>query len=279
MSKPTLPFLETMITQVCNLSCKGCTNYSDQQHSGYVTWAQGRAQIEPWLNRVDILDFGIIGGEPLINPEWRQWISGIRNLMPHSQIRFTTNGLLLNRAPDLLAVCQQVGNIVLKISVHVHNEKLEHHIAKIYQSADWTPVIEHGVARHSTHNHVRFQINRPDKFLKTYQGNYQNMRPWHSNPEQAFDRCIQKTCPLLYQGKIYKCSTSGLLQSTLQRFSNPNAQEWQPYMHAGIGADDSNAALEQFINNFGKHNAMCAQCPDTVQSQLDHYSTVIFKSK
>lgn len=27
--KPLLSFLKTMVTQACNLSCQGCTNYSD----------------------------------------------------------------------------------------------------------------------------------------------------------------------------------------------------------------------------------------------------------
>ena len=43
--KPTLPFLETMITQVCNLSCEGCTNYSDLEHKGYVKWKDGKRDL------------------------------------------------------------------------------------------------------------------------------------------------------------------------------------------------------------------------------------------
>jgi organic radical activating enzyme len=97
-----LPFLETMITQSCNLSCLGCTNYSDLRHAGYVPWSQGKQQIQAWLDRINIQEFGIIGGEPLINPEWREWVSGSRELMPEAQLRFTTNGLLLDRVPDMI---------------------------------------------------------------------------------------------------------------------------------------------------------------------------------
>ena len=45
--KLTLPFLETMATQACNLSCEGCTNYSDLNHNGYITWADMKAQLRP----------------------------------------------------------------------------------------------------------------------------------------------------------------------------------------------------------------------------------------
>ena len=43
--KPVLPFVEIMITQACNISCTGCTNYSDLVHKGYLTWEQGQAEI------------------------------------------------------------------------------------------------------------------------------------------------------------------------------------------------------------------------------------------
>ena len=90
--KLILPFVETMITYACNLSCTGCTNYSDYNMKGSVPWQKGKIWIEQWLTRLDILDFGIMGGEPTLNPECEHWIYGVRSLLPNSQIRFTTNG-------------------------------------------------------------------------------------------------------------------------------------------------------------------------------------------
>ena len=62
MSNPTLPFLETMLTQVCNLSCVGCTNYSDLKFSGYVPWDEGKEDLTNWLKKLTIPDFGLMGG-------------------------------------------------------------------------------------------------------------------------------------------------------------------------------------------------------------------------
>ena len=274
-----LPFLETMITQACNISCLGCTNYSDLRHSGYVTWADGSRDIESWLGRIDINEFGIIGGEPLINPQWRDWIVGLREIMPAAQLRFTTNGLLLDRAPDILDLCESVGNIVFKITVHVNDERLEEHIRSFHLAKSWTPVVEHGIHRWVGPNNIRFQINRPQKFVKTYKNDYQNMQPWNSDPAEAFDDCCQKTCPLLYQGRIYKCSTAGLLKDTLERFGNPNIEQWQPYLTSGISVNDPDDAIQRFCDNFGSPNAICAQCPSSQTGSIDHYSTVIFKNK
>jgi hypothetical protein len=275
-----LPFLETMITQSCNISCLGCTNYSDLRHAGYVSWSQGQKEIQAWLDRIDIEEFGIIGGEPLINPEWREWIVGLRSLLPNAQLRFTTNGLLLRRAPDIIDLCESVGNIVFKITVHAHNVELENQIEKIMASRNWVPVNEYGISRWLGPNNVRFQINRPSTFLKTYKNSYENMQPWNSDPAQAFKRCCQQTCPLLYRGQIYKCSTAGLLKETLQRFDNPNIEQWMPYLAKGIAITDSDAVIQKFCDNFGLPNAICGQCPSqNNDSIIDHYSTVTFKQK
>ena len=167
LEKLTLPFLETMITQSCNLYCLGCTNYSDLPHKGYVSWNNGKHQIERWLEKINIDDFGIMGGEPLINPEWKDWVIGARQLMPKSQIRFTTNGLLLNKYPDIVDFLESIGNIVFKISVHNDDVDLENNINKILNERKWENVTEFGISRYKTKNNLRFQLNRPKSFIKT----------------------------------------------------------------------------------------------------------------
>jgi organic radical activating enzyme len=274
MKRLTLPFLETMITQACNLSCEGCTNYSDLKHSGYVSWTQGRDWLEPWLDKLHIPDFGIIGGEPLINPELEQWVSGLRDLMPESQLRLTTNGLLLHKWPQLLDLINYVGNCVFKVTVHVDDDALEQEIAKIFQSQTWEPVVEHGILRWRNTHGVRLQINRPQTFLKTYLGTYADMAPHHSRPADAFAACVQKTCPLLYQGKIYKCSTSALLADTLNRFNRPNWAQWEPYIESGIESDSPPHVISNFVDNFGQLHLQCGQCPDSLASPLTHRITV-----
>jgi len=273
-SKPILPFLETMITQVCNLSCAGCTNYSDLEHKGYVSWDEGKQQIKSWLERIDIPDFGIMGGEPLINPQWRRWVYGIRELMPNSQIRFTTNGLLLRKYPDILDEMIEVGNVVFKITAHTPDS--DEFIGKTLATHSFERVEEYGIWRWKGKNNIRFQVNRPERFVKTFRGTYETMQPHHSVPELAFGNCCQQTCPLLYRGRIYKCSTAGLLREILERFNRPLA-EWQDYLHDGIVPGCSDIELDMFIANFGQPATICGQCPDNQTGIIDHLSTVTIK--
>ena len=256
-----LPFLETMATQVCNLSCEGCTNYSDLPHSGYVPWSVMHNDLSEWLKILDIPDFGIMGGEPLINPEIRQWIQGIRDLLPTSQIRFTTNGILLNKHIDIVDRLHEIGNVVFKITVHREDAQVEETIQRIFDRYSWEPITEYGINRWTTGDRVRFQVNRPTTFIKTYQGSYKEMMPYVSTADASFAECIQQTCPLLHKGRIYKCSTQGLLRETLTKVGNPNMSSWQPYLLDGVGIDSTIADITRFVNNFGKPHSMCAMCP------------------
>jgi len=278
-NKLQLPFLETMITQSCNLSCLGCTNYSDLTHRDWVSWDQGRDELSLWLQRIDILDFGIMGGEPLLNPEVRQWLRGIRDLLPNSQIRFTTNGILLSRNLDLIDLCAELGNCVFKITVHKTSNDLENQIKYIKERYQWRSIREYGIDRLVTNNNFKFQVNRPNTFLKTYQHTYDNMLPWDSNPDESFNICIQQTCPLLYKGKIYKCSSSGLIKEVLLRTTTPNWDKWQPYINTGLTTDCSELDLTNFINNFGKPHTVCGQCPSKqhTDSLILHYNNITTK--
>ena len=88
--------------------------------------------------------------------------------MPDTQLRFTTNGLLLHKYFDILDVVQDVGNIVFKITVHQPTAELERIIKQIFGQFNWSPVTEYGIDRWVTDNNVRLQINRPTTFIKTF---------------------------------------------------------------------------------------------------------------
>ena len=273
--KLIIPFVETMAIQSCNLSCVGCTNYSDLIHKGYVSWNSIENDLKEWLEVIDIEDFGIMGGEPLLNPEIEQWIIGIRKLLPNSRIRFTTNGLKLHKNFHLVDLMHKLGNFSFKITAHKNTTELQKTIEKILKSYDWKPVAEFGIDRLITTNDFRFHVKSPSTFYKTFKGSYHDMKPHNSNPIEAFDMCIQQTCPLLHNKGIYKCSTSGLLEDVLKR-RGKDYSEWRPYIPDAIYPTSTHKQIKKFIDNFGKPNKICGQCPtkNDKESIIDHYANV-----
>jgi sulfatase maturation enzyme AslB (radical SAM superfamily) len=220
-----------------------------------------------------------MGGEPLMNPDLHNWIKGIRDMMPETQIRFVTNGLLLAKNRRIVDLLHEVGNAVLKISYHVDDPSVDQEIQHIRERFAWRDINEFGIDRWITGRDFRFQIARPKKFIRTFRGDYTNMQPHDNEPVAAFDLCVQKRCPMLLDGVIYKCGTAALTQSVLERFGWPNREQWQPYLGHGLSADCTDQELERFLANFGRPHAICRQCPTAqdLDSILDHTITVTRK--
>ena len=103
------------------------------------------------------------------------------------------------------------------------------------------------------------------------------MQPYNSIPEEAFKLCCQQTCPLLYNGKLYKCSTSGLLADVLVKFDNPNLDQWEPYLIDGLTPTCSDQELKDFLDNFNKPHLQCGQCPSDSSGILNHADNILEK--
>jgi hypothetical protein len=278
--KPTLPFLEVMMLRSCNLSCHGCTTFSDLKHQGdYSDWETNRQWLINWSQRLNIEAIGLMGGEPLIHPRIRDWLSGIRETLPNAQIRFVTNGLLLEKHIDIIDMLYELGHSVLKISVHVEDDRINRIVKYIMNRFDWRPVTEFNINRWSTDNEFKFQINCPERFFKTFRGPYNDMLPHDNDPREAFALCVQKRCPLLFNGNLFKCGTAALTPHMLEKQKNTHMDLWKNYITNGLSSDCSDHELEQFINNFGKPHSICRQCPseNDLESIIDHRKNVEYK--
>jgi len=277
--KHKIEHIELMVINACQLSCTACATFSDLKHSGYVRWNDGKKELEQWLTRLDPECIGLMGGEPLMNPEIKQWINGIRDMSPDSQIRLPTNGLLLKKHMDIVDLLHSIGNCVLKISYHTDSKDMRNIVRQILTSYDFRPVTEYGINRWSTENNFKFQINSPKTFLKSFKNDYPNMMPHNNEPVDAFDICVAQRCPFLYKNKLFKCSTAGLTPEIHSRFGSPNAESWQNYLDTGLAVNCADSEIKSFIANFGKPHKICRQCPSAKDtgSIIDHQTSVIFK--
>lgn len=280
--KPRLPFLELMLTSVCNLTCTGCSTYSDIPSRGYTPWSDIKHWLAQWLQRFEIEDIGPMGGEPLIYPDVLTMLEDLRSMFPRSKIRFPTNGTLIHKHWSVIDWLHKDGNATLKITEHIQDADLKNNIRAVWDRFRWEPVFEYGIHRWQADSGLRLQINRPKTFTQTFQGSYATAQPWQSDPAQAFENCHQPTCPLLYRARIYKCSTSALLPDALAKFGSPNAALWKPYFdhdnNGSVGLSDNADTLKKFATNFGRPHRICAQCPTKYDPcTFDHTQLVKFR--
>lgn len=275
---PRISYLETMLTYACTLSCKNCTNYSDYgMKGGYVKWANAKLSLDSWFDRIRVDCFGFMGGEPLMNPDLETWIREFRREYPWTTIMLITNAQLFMKNLWILDIMEEVGMVYLKFSVHQPNADYIKQAKKaVLDRFDWIYGAEVKGRYFYKEKILDFVVEDQPTFLKTYQGEYGSMKPYNNNPIQAFKICTQQICPLLYDGKLYKCSSVGMLGRVLADHNQINDVDWQPYLNQGLSLDCSDEELSAWANNFGKPAKVCKMCPTSADNPYHpHYSTVV----
>ena len=282
MSKPFLPYLETMISNACTLACENCTNYSDYHMKGSLRYADYEPVIDAWLERIDIGCMGFIGGEPMINPELKTFMYETQRKLNKS-VMLVTNATLWHRWPDFISFIKDMGSVHLKFSVHQPNEEyIKSAIDNVLSSLNWkTDIIEHDREHYYNNNYkLEFTIDRSNYFTRTWQGNsYYDMKPYNNDPIQAHKMCTQTWCPLLYNKRLYKCSSVALLDKVLEDHFLSNDPDWQPYLnYNGIGIEDSDTQIREWIDNYAKPHNICAMCPTSTDPAVySHWDKVKLK--
>ncbi len=110
------------ITNVCNLNCTDCNRFNNFAFSKHYHWHEYQDQYRDWAKILDIEEIGILGGEPMSNPDFVAWMQGVADLWPRPKINIATNGYYLDRWPNFYDELVKYGGRIFVI-VSVHNWK------------------------------------------------------------------------------------------------------------------------------------------------------------
>jgi hypothetical protein len=277
---PRIPLLETMVTYACTLACRWCTNYSDYGMSGgYVKWETAQPWFDKLFTRLRVDCFSLIGGEPFLNPELETWVRQFKQNYPYVTLMILTNGQLFHKNTWILDCMEEYGMMYLKLSNHQPGEQyFTDMVETILARFDWNYVDGKYFSQDKI---LDLEIAEIPTFMKTYKGEYGSMKPYNSDPFESFKICNQQICPLLEDGKLYKCSTVGMLHKVLGDHNQTNDPDWQPYLNSGLSLDCSDQDLLDWVGNYGKpHSQLCKMCPTAADSVFyPHYPNVKSKLK
>lgn len=119
--------MEFYITHVCNLNCERCNRFNNYAFAGHKKWADYREDYVKWSKILYPSFINILGGEPLLHPEFMTWLTGVSELWPNSRIVIITNGTQFDRWPDLYSVMKkEEGRIQIDLSVHDRSSMKTH---------------------------------------------------------------------------------------------------------------------------------------------------------
>lgn len=115
--------IEFYITNVCNFNCTGCNRFNNINFSGHQRWEDYRATYEKWATHLTFDSFTILGGEPMTNPDYLDWLSGVHKLWPDAKGSFLTNGHYLTASNQALYDILQNSNGNITLDIGLHNEQ------------------------------------------------------------------------------------------------------------------------------------------------------------
>lgn len=114
-----LKYAEFYITNVCNLNCINCNRLNNFAFSGHERWEDFQPLYKEWSEKITFDMLGILGGEPLLNPTFLDWVNGVLELWPTTKLNIITNGTQLSRWPELYQILKNNKDRVrLKITIH-----------------------------------------------------------------------------------------------------------------------------------------------------------------
>ena len=237
------PVVEFYITNVCNLTCRGCNRFNDLNFKGHQYWDDHAEEYEAWSKRLDLPRITIIGGEPTLNPDLEKWCANLRRLWPNAVIMIQTNGTY--QRPEHLTFWDKYA---VGFGLSLHDPATAGELKQKWQH--YAGPIEAFVFHQST------VIKHNDHWVLH-----------NSDPQRAFNACDMKHDHTMYRGKLYKCPAMSGLPDFDQQFDLrlDDRQRELLYSYKPLSADCSEEELQNFVATKDQHIPQCEFCPENLQ--------------
>ena len=189
--------MEFHIVDHCNLNCRACNNFSNiVDKEVFVDIESLRKDLLRIHELVDnVRSIGIMGGEPLLNPNINDYIVMTREIFPYSSIHVCSNGLLVKNMDDTFFDTLRENNVRLDLSIYPAIQKHIDDIMCFLRSKDITVRIHHYAA---------------------YMEGGMNLTGESDMYEQS-EICTHY-CPSVRDGKISRCMRSAYIRIFNEKF-------------------------------------------------------------
>lgn len=242
--------LELHVSHACNLTCESCSHYSNHNHRGNLDPAEADRWMAHWSPRIAVDRFGLLGGEPTLNPALAEFVPLVRRHWPHARLRITTNGFFLDRHPHLPQALARAGNTQIVLSLHHDSPDYLARIAPARELlAAWQREFGIDVEIQPSHTY----------WTRRYHGFGSAMMPFaDGDRRRSWEICPARYCKQLHDGRLWKCGPLAYLGLQHQRYAL--AEAWRPYLaYQALEPGCPDAELDAFLAR--EDEAACEMCP------------------
>lgn len=187
--KPYLRYVQYAITMHCNLNCRRCAafaNLCDEEYADLDTFEKTLNGLKHRFSYIPSI--GLLGGEPLLNPQLPEFIEKVHEILPDTRVRIVTNGLLL------LTMDEKLIKLLKKYDVYV---RITQYPVTVNIMSDIISFLEKNGLKHSE----SCLVTEFGRFLHREENREQIGRFCDNG------RCIvEKLCYHIYNGRICTCN-------------------------------------------------------------------------
>lgn len=251
MIKINIPLLEYHLTNSCNLSCESCSHYSNIIKGQAKNPEELKEHLYEWSKLLDISEFHIMGGEPLLNKNIDEFCYITRKILPTKTISIFTNGLLIHKNQNIL---QALINNKIQIKLSIHSKSVEY-ANKLKPNLDiihyWESMGIKIIKQNSITSWTKRYNTNTDGTISPFKDN---------NPDESWRICRAKYCANLVGDKIYKCPALAYLSYV--KNSGRTTADFDPYLeYKPISYSQPFEEIKLFFENNSKPESFCSMCP------------------
>ena len=225
------------IVDHCNLNCKGCYPFCTVgQKAGFRSLDRFLRDLRRFKEMVDhIAWIKIYGGEPLLHPQLKEFVSAVKEAYPYAEICLMTNGILVpSLDEETLAVLRDAD---VKVDITCY------------------PILEKrlpSVTAFLAEKRIRMNVNHVSEFGRRFN------KKGDSDPQAVYENCDMKICHYLKDGEFGMCPLPIFIRRYNELFgTNYDLSDDLLDIH------DPKVTYEDLIAFAGRCHDCCRYCSDT----------------
>lgn len=275
------------------MNCSGCYYFNNFKYKGHNLWSDYAEIYQRWSTRLKIGRANILGGEPLVNPSFTDWVKNIRLLFDPADRNITTSSGSNISLPQLEITSNGTQikegfveflkeNSVM-LSVSIHNKKLKTSTIDNIKQQLKTPIRwkifnedpyhQRLIAIDADNFVVKFTYDwwfGPGPLIETETTGKYTLH--NSDPIKSHNNCTHKVCHTFKNGKLYKCGTVAQFEDFDNQFelvlSNEDRELIKSYRPLEVTASDEEFA--QFLDTIDDPIPQCKFCPEVYAGEQIH---------
>ena len=288
MTRHPLKFLSYYITNVCPKTCDNCSTFNNLRFKNHLKWEDNKDAAAKWYELLDVEEFSIMGGEPLLHPQIEEWALGLKSIWhEHTDFR-VVSGVSKQTLLDKKELVKKFikAGIILELSVHDPNEKdelisvVENVILKEYfdelkiTRQAWTIKNDWPQEQLFFYYGDRLLVimNYSWIFAKGAIKEIKDSTIWmhDSDKNVAHENCAWRDCHYLVEGRLYKCLVTGVGSLLKEQFTLDVQSKNLLDQSTSVSPFDPPDIVNNFLTTIGNVVDQCSLCPEDHTTNLIH---------